>query len=91
MCLQGGGPCPAVIVVRLEKTAADWWWTADNALLGAWQMLWLFLVFAHVVGSLWWSIGVATFNKLTAFGRPTGVDRLVSGYVSLWAVRTPPY
>ena len=38
------------------------------------QMLWLFLVFAHIVGSLWWSIGVATFNRITAFGRPTGTS-----------------
>jgi len=41
------------------------------------QMLWLFLVFAHVVGSLWWSIGVAEFNKITAFGRPTGTSWVI--------------
>ena len=48
-----------------------------NNVLRVSQMLWLFLVFAHVVGSLWWSIGVATFNKITAFGRPTGTSWVI--------------
>jgi len=41
------------------------------------QMLWAFLIFAHLVGSLWWSIGVAEFNTATAVGRPTGTSWVV--------------
>jgi len=46
------------------------------------QMLSLFLVFAHIVGSIWWSLGVASFNCVTAIGRPTGTSWVVrSGVV----------
>ena len=40
------------------------------------QMLWAFLVFAHIIGSLWWSIGVANFNRMgaQAAGRPSGTS-----------------
>jgi hypothetical protein len=41
------------------------------------QMLLLFLVFAHVVGSLWWSIGAADFNKQSFAGRPTGTSWVI--------------
>lgn len=41
------------------------------------QMLGLFFVFAHVVGSLWWSIGAAGFNSQPITGRSTGTSWVI--------------
>ena len=43
------------------------------------QLLLLFLVFAHVVGSLWWSIGSADFNKQSFAGRSERCSPSVQG------------
>lgn len=40
-------------------------------------MLCIFLVFAHMVGGVWWALGVADFNCKSAFGRPTGTSWVV--------------
>ena len=48
-----------------------------NNVLRVSQMLWLFLVFAHIVGSAWWSLGVSSFNCGGNTGRPTGTSWVV--------------
>jgi len=55
-----------------------------NNVLRVLEMLGFFLIFAHVVGSVWWSIGVAHFNRNDedeVFGRPRGSSWVIRSHV----------
>jgi hypothetical protein len=74
-----------VRLIRFSKVVKQI--NVHNNVLRVSQMLWLFLVFAHVVGSLWWSIGVAGAASAEddggAIGRPTGTSWVIrAGVVS---------
>jgi hypothetical protein len=64
-----------VRLLRLTKVVKQV--NVHNNVVRVSQMLWLFLVFAHIVGSFWWSLGVASLNCVTAIGRPTGTSWVV--------------
>lgn len=54
-----------------------------NNVLRVTEMLVIFLVIAHLVGSLWWAIGVSPFNRNDdeVFGRPAGTSWVVRSSV----------
>jgi len=57
------------------------------------EMLGFFLLFAHVVGSLWWAIGVASFNRNDEdemFGRPRGSSWVIRSHVCYPEDAYPP-
>jgi len=68
-------PVKVIRLLRLAKVLRQV--NVHNNVLRVSQMLTLFLVFAHIVGSIWWSLGVADFNCVSAFGRPTGTSWVV--------------
>lgn len=68
-------PVKVIRLLRLAKVLRQI--NVHNNVLRVSQMLTLFLVFAHIVGSIWWSLGVADFNCVSAFGRPTGTSWVV--------------
>jgi len=68
-------PLKVVRLLRLTKVVKEV--NVHNNVVRVSQMLSLFLVFAHIVGSIWWSLGVASFNCDTVGGRPTGTSWVV--------------
>lgn len=68
-------PLKVIRLLRLTKVIKEV--NVHNNVVRVSQMLSLFLVFAHIVGSIWWSLGVASFNCVTAIGRPTGTSWVV--------------
>jgi len=68
-------PAKVIRLLRLTKVVKEV--NVHNNVVRVSQMLSLFLVFAHIVGSIWWSLGVASFNCITAVGRPTGTSWVI--------------
>ena len=59
-------------LIRLEKVAKQI--DVHSAVVRVAQMLWLFLIFAHIVGAFWWSLGIADFNRAGMMSTPAGTS-----------------
>jgi len=68
-------------LLRLTKVVRQL--DVHNNVLRVTEMLVIFLVIAHVVGSLWWAIGVSPFNRNgdEIFGRPAGTSWVIRSSV----------